>query len=393
MNQAVRFAVVGVLGYSRSHLRYVHTLAERGRGRLAASVMIDKDDHPDIVAEFKAANVRVFDNYAAMLKACQGEVDVVTLPVPIHLHAPMSIAAFQAGYHVYVEKPVAGSLSEVDEMIAAREASGVQCAVGFQQLYSPVYRRLKRYVVEGRLGQVRRISIMALWPRAPAYYARNNWAGKLTCDGRPVLDSPFNNALAHQIMNMLYLASPEPQSVAYPVRVEADLARAYDIESFDTGCMRVRTQNDVEIIFVATHACQVNVQPTMKLEAESASVNWTYGGDATVTYADGRIEILPKDSPHVHMIENIADAVTGAVAEPACTLEIARAHVACIEAVHRAAEIETIPAHLISEGDGGQRAIVGIDKAVRQVYESGKLFSELNVPFIKQKEDRGEEIR
>jgi predicted dehydrogenase len=343
--------------------------------------MIDRADHPDIVAEFEARDVRVFDNYQAMLEACRGEVDVVTLPVPIHLHAPMSIVAMKAGYHVLVEKPVTGCLSEVDEMIAVRNATGRQCAVGFQQIYSPVFQALKRRIVEGKLGRIKRISIMALWPRPPAYYGRNSWAGKVTCNGRPVYDSPFNNALAHQIMNMLYLASPEPQRAAYVERVQAELWRAYDIESFDTGCMRARTNTGVEIVFAVTHACDVSVNPVMILEAEEARVDWEIRGEATITHVDGTTETLREDMPHKHMIENIAAAVTGDRSEPLCTLEIARAHVHCIEAVHRAAPIQTIPAQHVSTLENGQRVIAGIGEAVQQVFETGKLFFALSAPF------------
>jgi predicted dehydrogenase len=376
MAQTVRFAVVGVMGYAQTHLAHVHMLAQEGQGRLVASMMIDKADHPDLVAEFEARGVQVFDRYEDMLVACRDRVDVVTLPVPIHLHAPMSIAALEAGYHVWVEKPATGCLVEVDQMIAARDASGKQCAVGFQQIYSPVFQGLKERIVAGKLGQVRRIRMMALWPRTPAYYERNNWAGKLTCDGKPVYDSPFNNALAHQVMNMLYLASPEPRRAACALQTEAELFRAYDIESFDTGCMRVRTEGDVELFFAASHACDVSVDPVLKLEAQKATVNHRYGGDAIITYADGRTEIVEQGEPRRHMLNDIIAVVTGAVNEPLCTLEIARAQVACIEAIHRVAPIVPLPAELVSETREGQRAIAGIEKAVRSCFASGQLFSE-----------------
>jgi predicted dehydrogenase len=378
----VRFAVVGIQGYSRSHLGMVAGLAEAGRGRLAASMIIDKADHPEVVAQFEQQGVRVFGNYAEMLQACRDQVDVVTLPVPIYLHAPMAIAALHAGYHVLVEKPVAGSLAEVDDMIVARQESSHQCAVGFQQLYSPVFQALKEFIVTGRLGHVRRIAIAALWPRPRAYYARNEWAGKLFCDGHPVYDSPFNNALAHQIMNMLYLASPELNRAASPAQVQADLYRAYDIESFDTGCMRLRTDGDVEIFFAASHACATTVQPLMELEAEKATVSWQYDGDATVVYRDGTTETIAQDDTRAHMFDNVLAAVSGRAPQPLCTLEIGRTHVACIEAIHRSTSIATVRDEFVSQGQDGQRAIAGIEQATRQAFESARLFSELDVPSL-----------
>ena len=225
--------------------------------------------------------------------------------------------------------------------------------------------------------------ILALWPRAPAYYARNSWAGVLHQAGRPVFDSPFNNALAHQIMNMLYLASTELDQAAYAAAVEAELYRAYDIESFDTGCLRATTRDGVEIFFVASHACSVNVDPMMRLEADGASAEFRLDQGASITFADGREERIEWGDFRLDMFDNVLAAVTGAIPAPVCTLEVARTHVACIEALHRAASIVDVPAQYVSEIEEGQRVISGIDEAARKAWESGRLFSELGVPFAR----------
>lgn len=383
MPHDVGLAVVGAKGYSRTHLGYVQILSEMGRGHLVASMMIDRDDHPDLVAQFQAQGVEILDDYQAMLDACHGRVDVVTLPVPIYLHAPMAIAALQAGYHVLVEKPVAGSLAEVDELIAARDRSGRQCAVGFQQLYSPAFQALKARIVSGELGAVRSAACMALWPRGPAYYGRNEWAGCLTCRGRPVFDSPFNNALAHQIMNLLYLATPEPDAAADVVELEAELYRAYDIESFDTGWLRARTREGAQIRFAATHACGRLVDPLIHIETERAVVDWQIRDNVTIRYADGRTETLVEDQPGKHMILNVADMVTGAVPRPHCTPEVGRAHAACIALLHQTTPIRTVAGRFVSTAADGQRLIAGVEQAVETFYHTGRPFSE-SAPFARE---------
>jgi len=377
----LRFAVVGLKGYSLTHLRLVHMLSEGGTGQLVASFAIDKEEHPEIVSDLESRGVRIFGDYHEMLETCRGQLDVVTLPVPIYLHVPMAIDALRAGYHVFLEKPVAGSTTEVDQLIKVRDATGKQVAVGFQQIYSPVFQTLKRYVVSGKLGVVKRISIMALWPRGPAYYARNNWAGKLFCDGRAVYDSPFGNALAHQITNMLYLASPDPDRAAYLTSVEAELYRAYDIESFDTGCMRGKTNTGTEVVFATTHACLENVDPVMRLEATKARVDWHIRGNAEIAYADGTTETVEEDLPRKYMMQSIVDAVNGVIPHPICTPEIGRAHVACIEAIHRTTEIQTVPDKFLSTTTEGQKSISGVENAVQQTFGSGQLFSEQNAAF------------
>jgi predicted dehydrogenase len=382
MTRLARFASVGALGYARSHLAYLRRFVEEGKGELVAVMLIDRADCPEIAAALEEQGTQIYDNYQAMLDSCRDEVDIVFLPTPIHLHAPMSVAAFQAGYHVFVEKPIAGSLSEVDRLIAVRDDKHRQCAVGFQFIYSPIIQTLKRYACAGRLGRIQWMRIVALWPRNPTYYARNNWAGKLYVDGKPVFDSPFHNALSHQIMNMLYLASPQPGKAAYPMKTEAELYRAYDIESFDTGCMRVQTDSDVEVVFAASHACNANLDPVMRIAADEATVDYRIGDRATITYHDGTIEVLEPSDPRAHMFQNVTDVVIGAAPEPLCTPEIARAHVACTTEIHKAAEIVSVTPELVSMGDNGQRVIAGVEEAVRQVFATGLLFSDLDAPFV-----------
>ncbi len=377
----VGFAVVGAHGYARTHWRYIERLVAEDRGRAVAAMLLKKDATPDVLDWLGALGVRVFYHYEDMLAACREDVDIVVLPTSIYTHAPMTVAALEAGYHVLVEKPVAGSLAEVDRMIAAQKSSGKQCAVGFQLMYSRVVQTLKRYVVSGRLGRVRRIRTMALWPRDPAYYGRNEWAGRLYCNGRPVFDSPFNNALAHQIMNMLYWASPEPHKAAYPVQVEAELFRAYEIESFDTGCMRLVADTGVEMFFAASHACDDRVDPVTIIETSRATVRYQFDTEATVYYADGGVETISQQDPRASMFDNVLAAVSGEVPAPQCTLELGRAHVACVEAIHRAAGIRTVPGRLVSVDENGRRVIPGIEEAVHGAFEDCRLFSELGCEF------------
>jgi predicted dehydrogenase len=384
MKEPTGFAVVGARGYARALLRYVHGLQEAGEVRLVASMLRNRPAYPEVAEDLEGRGARIYADYAEMLEDCQDEVEVVVLPTAIHYHASMAIEALQAGYHVLLEKPIAGSLAEVDQIIAARDASGKQCAVGFQLLYSRVIQTLKRYAIEGRLGRLESLRIMALWPRTPTYYGRNSWAGKLIIDGRPVYDSPFNNALAHQIMNMLYLASPDPNGAAYPAEIAAELYRTYPIESFDTGCMRVHTDAGVEIVFVASHACAHNVDPILQLKAEKATAQFSLDGSASVTYDDGTVEPIEWGDFRLDMFLNVLQAVRGEIPGPVCTLEVGRAHVACIEALHRVAEIRDVPAQYVSEGAEGQRIIAGVDEAVQQVLATGWLFSELKVPFTLQ---------
>jgi predicted dehydrogenase len=76
------------------------------------------------------------------------EVDAV-LVLTAGSHAPVAIAAAQAGVHVFVEKPMCFSVREGDEMIARAQAAGVVLMVGYMKRYDPSYEELQRTLDRG----------------------------------------------------------------------------------------------------------------------------------------------------------------------------------------------------------------------------------------------------
>jgi predicted dehydrogenase len=110
------------------------------------------------------------------------EVDLFDNCLPPHLHAPMSIAALEAGKHVICEKPIAGSLLDVDRMAEAAARSGRQVFPVFQYRYGPGYRAAHELKTRGLLGKPYVISLETHWQRGPDYYAepwRGTWKGEL----------------------------------------------------------------------------------------------------------------------------------------------------------------------------------------------------------------------
>jgi predicted dehydrogenase len=82
------------------------------------------------------------------------EVDAVVVGTPNALHAPQSIAALLAGRHVLVEKPMATSVAEGDEMIAAARASGAWLMVAHCWRFHPAVRAMRARIDAGELGEI-----------------------------------------------------------------------------------------------------------------------------------------------------------------------------------------------------------------------------------------------
>ena len=80
------------------------------------------------------------------------EVDVVSITTPNAWHAPMAIAALEAGKHVWCEKPMAPALSDAERMAAAARAAGRVAILGYNYIQSPAVRFIGKLLKSGAIG-------------------------------------------------------------------------------------------------------------------------------------------------------------------------------------------------------------------------------------------------
>src|SRR5688500_14823920 len=233
----IRFGLAGLGGYAG----YVcdRILADARAERPAATLVAVAEPAPERfhtrVEELRASGVTVLRHFHDLLAQ---PIDAVWLPLPIDLHLPFTEQALAAGKAVMCEKPAAGSVDDVDRMIAARDRSGLPVAIGFQDLYQPSVTVLKQRLLAGEFGRPLSARVIGSWPRSERYFTRNDWAGRLQRNGRWVLDSPANNALAHFLHLALFLLGDRPAASAKTSSVSAELYRANRIENYDTCSMR-----------------------------------------------------------------------------------------------------------------------------------------------------------
>ena len=80
------------------------------------------------------------------------EIDAVYIATPVHLHAAQTVAAAEAGKHVLCEKPMAMSVGECDQMIAACRANKVKLGIAYYRRFYPALGRIKEVLATGELG-------------------------------------------------------------------------------------------------------------------------------------------------------------------------------------------------------------------------------------------------
>jgi predicted dehydrogenase len=94
---------------------------------------------------------KVYGEYQDLL--ADPGVDLVELLVPHHLHASMAIAACEAGKHVSVQKPMALSVAEADQMIEAAERAGVILRIYENFVFYEPHRRAREMIEAGEIGE------------------------------------------------------------------------------------------------------------------------------------------------------------------------------------------------------------------------------------------------
>lgn len=101
------------------------------------------------------ANIYNYQNFDSI--ASNKNIDVVYIVLPNAMHKEYAIRTAKAGKHVIVEKPMAVTARDCEEMIAACKKAGVQMAIGYRLHYEPYNMEMKRLGQEKVFGQVRLI--------------------------------------------------------------------------------------------------------------------------------------------------------------------------------------------------------------------------------------------
>jgi predicted dehydrogenase len=81
-------------------------------------------------------------------------IEAVAIATPPRTHGPLARAALRSGKHVLIEKPMAVSLAEAEELVDLAERSGLTLMVDHTFLYSPAVRKVKQLIDSGELGQI-----------------------------------------------------------------------------------------------------------------------------------------------------------------------------------------------------------------------------------------------
>ena len=138
---------VGVIGLGE--IGQVHAAAVR-RSRAARLVAV-ADTAPELLAPFEADGIRGYLDSGELI--ADADVGTVCVCLPHYLHFPVALDAIRAGKHVLVEKPLAISLEEGQQLVDAAAAAGAALGVSHNQLFYAPHAEAKRLIDTGAIGR------------------------------------------------------------------------------------------------------------------------------------------------------------------------------------------------------------------------------------------------
>lgn len=387
LRQNPRVALIGVSGYAKRHLDFLLSAHRAGTLLLQAAVAINPGEEIEQCRDLASVACPVHGDYMELLQVHRGKIDLCVIPTPIHHHGAMTLAALHAGANVLVEKPLTAEPGMLEKIQQAEQQSGRFVAIGFQDIYAEGTLTLKRMLGEGQVGQLVSLKACGLWPRNDAYYRRNNWAGRLRAGGVEVLDSPLNNAFAHHLNLMLFLAGPAFDESAAVTNIEAELFRARVIETFDTAAIRVQTSPGARLLMLASHSSREVWSPEVMIECTAGRAHWTLGGSLEIFDRDHALLARFAARDEAQAMQHMYGCVLRRLHdrnEFVCSTQIAARHVECIALLHRTASIhELAQSELVSLelANGRHTTIRHLEEYFRAAFDRGVLLGDTGCPW------------
>lgn len=147
---------MGVGAFGRNHARVYHQLAQHGEPVTLAAIVDPDVSRADAIAREYGA--RAFASVEQFINA-RGEVQAASVAVPTQQHVEVATSLMSAGIDILIEKPLAASLAEADDLMRSAQRLGRICQVGHLERFNPAVRATLPLVTHPMFFEVHRLSV------------------------------------------------------------------------------------------------------------------------------------------------------------------------------------------------------------------------------------------
>lgn len=330
--ERLKVAVVGC-GVGRSHVQAYAELAERFE--VIAVCDLDEAKARSVAAEFNVPYV--YTDYSELCK--HADLDIIDLATPPFLHYAQVQEGLAAGKHVICEKPLVGSLKEIDELEVAQNQSGRLVMPIFQYRFGQGLQKLKLLKAKGLTGDAYLSTVETSWRRKAEYYAVP-WRGKWKTE----LGGTLTGHALHTHDMLTYILGPAKEVFARmntrvnPVEVEDCASVSVEMADGSLASLSATVGSSVEI---SRHRfCFSNLVAESNLRPYTNSGDpWSFIGDSPELQAQidqALTQFVPLPESREGQFYRISEALTHNTPLPV-TLAEARSSLELLTAIYYSA--------------------------------------------------------
>ncbi len=217
----------------------------------------------------KDPSIKRYTDYKQML--AENDITLVSIATESGIHAEIALHCIDCGVNVIIEKPMAMSMADAEEIIRRSEEKGVKVSACHQNRFNIAVQELRHALEAGRFGTISHGSIHVRWNRSKDYYDQAPWRGTWAQDGGCLM-----NQCIHGIDLLRWMMGDEVEEV-YGVTQQ----KLHDyLQCEDIGMAVVKFKNGaVGTIEGTTNVYPRNLEETLYLFGETGTVK--LGGTAT----------------------------------------------------------------------------------------------------------------
>jgi predicted dehydrogenase len=332
MSDKIRIGLAGC-GVGQAHVAAFHQLPDRFEVLAVCDVDLSRARR---LAEAQHVP-RVCTDYSDLCR--MDDVQVIDICTPSYLHVAQTLQALTAGKHVICEKPLAGSLAEVDVITTAAATAGKTVMPIFQNRFGHGLRQLKLLIERGVAGRAYLATAETAWRRRAGYYA-DGWHGRWQTElGGPLVTLGIHaHDVVYAVLGPARRLSALTTCLVNPIETEDCIAAALEMVDGSLCSLSVTTGSAQEItrhrFCFSNLSAESNAQPY-----RNTSASWIFKGDTPeidVQIAEVLRDFQPLPEGFLGQFYRYAQAVQDGLPLPV-TLADARAAVELITAIYLSA--------------------------------------------------------
>ncbi len=254
----MKYALIGCGRISPNHI----AAAKNNNLKIVGLSDIDEGMLLDKMAKFDLQNVNTYTNYRIMIE--KERPDLVAIATESGKHASIAIDCIKAGCNIIIEKPIALSLEDADNIIDTARDYGVKVCVSHQNRFNKSIQKIREAIEKKRFGRLFYGTAHVRWCRDWEYYSRAKWRGTWEQDGGALM-----NQCIHNIDLLRWMMGDDIEEV---VGMTDRLNHSY-IEAEDFGIALIKFKNGAYgIVEGTTDIYPKNLEETLYLFGEKGTV-------------------------------------------------------------------------------------------------------------------------